>query len=510
MPVFHSTRASLVALLAVVAIGASTGRASAQNASESNFTIYIRGTAVGSEQVSVARTADGWTITSGGRIGAPVDLIIREFKARYDASWRPLELSIDATIAGQASTLRTTVSGSTATTELTGAPGAEPLRRTDSIDPQALFLPNPFIAAYEAIAARTLTAAAGSTLFLYQPGQGSFTAIVGESTTERIQTVARVIDARRTRLTFQAAGLPPTETEVWADDGGRLMRLRIPSQALDVAREDMSAVSTRRLTMTRPNDEDVRIQANGFSLAGTLSRPAAGGNGPFPAVILVAGSGATDRDETVAGIPIFGQLAHALADAGFLVVRYDKRGVGQSGGRIESATLADYAEDVRAALRMMGDRKDVDKRRIAILGHSEGGALALMVAAKEKRVAAVALVAALGTTGAELNMYQVTHALERSNRPAAERQSTVALQRQNPAGSPHRQGLGNDRDPGRRAEAGGHAVLPELPLVRSGKGDEGCPAADPRGAGHARYAGPSRQRRQDRGAGEAAEEGRAC
>ena len=62
--------------------------------------------------------------------------------------------------------------------------------------------------------------------------------------------------------------------------------------------------------------------------------------------MLVAGSGPVDRDETVAGIPIFGQLASALADAGYLVVRYDKRGVGQSGGRPESATLSDYAEDV--------------------------------------------------------------------------------------------------------------------------------------------------------------------
>src|SRR4051794_18470428 len=212
MPVFHSTRAYLVALSALVTLGASSGRASAQNASPSNFTIYVRGAAVGSEQVSVERTADGWTITSGGRIGAPVNLIIREFKARYDASWKPVDLSIDATIGGQPSTLRTTVSDTTATTELTGAPGAEPLRRTDTIDPQAIFLPNPFIAAYEAVAARTVTAAAGSSLFLYQPGQGSFSAIVGESMTERIRTVARVINARHTRLTFQAASLPPTET----------------------------------------------------------------------------------------------------------------------------------------------------------------------------------------------------------------------------------------------------------------------------------------------------------
>ena len=77
-----------------------------------------------------------------------------------------------------------------------------------------------------------------------------------------------------------------------------------------------------------------RIPANGFTLAGTLveaggARPANG----CPAVVLVGGAGPTDRDGTVAGIPIFGQLAGALADAGFIVLRYDKRGIGQSGGR---------------------------------------------------------------------------------------------------------------------------------------------------------------------------------
>jgi fermentation-respiration switch protein FrsA (DUF1100 family) len=429
MRVFHCTRACATALAVAALVAAATGRAAAQSGQESSFTIYIRSVAVGTEQVAVERSASGHTITSTGRIGAPIDLVIRQFTARYDPEWKPIELTIDGTVRGQASTLHTTVSGTTASTEITGAAGTPPVRRSDTIDAQALFLPNPFIAPYEAVAARAAAATAGTTLFLYQPGQGSFTAIVGAGATERIQTVDRVINARRTPVTFQAAGVPPTETEIWADENGRLLRLRIPSQGLEVARQDMSAVSTRRMTMSRPNDLDVRIQANGFSLAGTLSRPE-GATGPLPAVILVAGSGAVDRDETVAGIPLFGQIAQTLADSGFAVLRYDKRGVGQSGGRPESATLGDYAEDVRAAVRMMADRKDIDRRRIAVVGHSEGGALALIAASREDRIAAVALVATVGTSGADLNMYQVTHALERSNRPEAERQNTIELQRQ--------------------------------------------------------------------------------
>jgi pimeloyl-ACP methyl ester carboxylesterase len=146
-------------------------------------------------------------------------------------------------------------------------------------------------------------------------------------------------------------------------------------------------------------------------------------------VVLVGGSGPTDRDEVVFNIPIFGQLAGALADAGYVVVRYDKRGIGQSGGRVESATLTDFADDLRAVVKYLGDRKDVDRRRIAVVGHSEGGSVGLIAAAKDKQVAALVLVATIGTTGAELNLAQVEHALDRAKKPEAERQRTIDLQK---------------------------------------------------------------------------------
>src|SRR4051812_29194705 len=168
--VFHCTRAFSVLLGTAALLGSATSKATAQAPQESAFTIYIRSSPVGTERVSVARSADGFTITSTGRIGAPVDLVIREFTEYYDSAWKPLDLTIDASVRGQGSTLHTTVSGTTATTELTGAPGSQPLRRTDTIDPQALFMPNPFIAPYEAVSARASTAAPGTSLSLYQPG----------------------------------------------------------------------------------------------------------------------------------------------------------------------------------------------------------------------------------------------------------------------------------------------------------------------------------------------------
>jgi alpha-beta hydrolase superfamily lysophospholipase len=194
-------------------------------------------------------------------------------------------------------------------------------------------------------------------------------------------------------------------------------------------REDIAAVSTRRVVVAREGDQQVMIPGNGFSLAGTISKPAKTGTARSPAVVLVGGSGPTDRDETIAGIPILGQLAGTLADAGFVVLRYDKRGIGQSGGRPEAATLDDYAEDLRAAVRLVRDRSDVDRDRLAVVGHSEGGSVAMIAASKDDRITALVLLSTLGVTGAELNMAQVSRALQRSNRTEAERQATLALQK---------------------------------------------------------------------------------
>jgi hypothetical protein len=148
-----------------------------------------------------------------------------------------------------------------------------------------------------------------------------------------------------------------------------------------------------------------------------------------PAVILLAGSGAGDRDGVLNGVPMLAQLAGALADAGFLAVRYDRRGYGASGGRAESATLSDYAEDVRTVVKWLTMRKDVDPKRIAVVGHSEGAIIAMLAAGREKRLAAVALLEGPGSPGADLILEQQQHMLEAANTPAAEREDKIALQR---------------------------------------------------------------------------------
>jgi pimeloyl-ACP methyl ester carboxylesterase len=145
--------------------------------------------------------------------------------------------------------------------------------------------------------------------------------------------------------------------------------------------------------------------------------------------VLVPGSGAVDRDEFVAGIPVFGQLAGTLADAGYLVVRYDKRGVGQSGGRAEAATIADYAEDVLSAVRFLSRRKDVDKARITVVGHSEGGWVALLAAAREDDIRHVVLAATPSVSGNDLVLEQQRHLLDLMKAPSHEAEAKIAMQK---------------------------------------------------------------------------------
>ncbi len=427
----HFIRGALTALAMAVPLVASAQQPPVPpplpDAGATNFTIFLRGAPIGSEQIAVSRTATGWTIASSGRLGAPIDVVARRLQVRYTQEWRPIEFTLDGTVRGQPQTVRTSVEGTTAKSQMNIAGQAS--EKSDTIDAAALLLlPNSFFGPYEALAARLRTATPGTEIPAYLVPQATMTIRVGESVPEQIQTASRVVSARRTHVTLV---LPSAQldADLWTDDTGRMIRFSLPAQSLEVVREDIAAVSARSLSISRPNDEPITIPGNGFLLAGTLSRPAQTTEAKLPAVVLVGGSGPADRDGLVYGIPVLGQLAGALADAGSMVVRYDKRGIGQSGGRAESASLNDYAEDVRAAIKMLENRKDVDLKRIAVVGHSEGGLVALIAASKEKKIAAVGLIATPGITGADIVLAQQQRLLNRMSISAEEKQAKVDAQK---------------------------------------------------------------------------------
>ncbi|MFA7583021.1 MAG: alpha/beta fold hydrolase [Proteiniphilum sp.] len=141
-----------------------------------------------------------------------------------------------------------------------------------------------------------------------------------------------------------------------------------------------------------------------ISLSGTLTLPDS--TGTFPAILLIAGSGPNDRDETLFGHKPFLVISDHLTRNGFAVLRYDKRGVGKSTGDFDKATLRDFADDAIMAVDYLKQRKEVNGEKIGLLGHSEGGIVAPMVASEETAVHMMVLMAAPGTTGIEIVLDQ--------------------------------------------------------------------------------------------------------
>lgn len=135
--------------------------------------------------------------------------------------------------------------------------------------------------------------------------------------------------------------------------------------------------------------------AEDVTLAGTLTLPQ--GTGPFPAAVLITGSGPQDRDQTLLGHKTFAVLADHLTRRGVAVLRYDDRGVGRSTGAFGAATSADFATDARAAVEFLAKRPEIDRDGIGFIGHSEGGLVAQIAAAGNDRVKFVVMLAAPGT-----------------------------------------------------------------------------------------------------------------
>ncbi len=142
----------------------------------------------------------------------------------------------------------------------------------------------------------------------------------------------------------------------------------------------------------------------GIKLAGTLTLPES--EGLFPAVLLISGSGPQNRDEEIMGHRPFLVLSDYLTRQGIAVLRFDDRSVGGSTGNFSKATTEDFAGDVLSGIEYLKSRKDIDSSKIGLIGHSEGGLIAPLVAVESNDVAFIVLLAAPGVTGEEIILSQ--------------------------------------------------------------------------------------------------------
>jgi uncharacterized protein len=148
--------------------------------------------------------------------------------------------------------------------------------------------------------------------------------------------------------------------------------------------------------------EDITFRNDKFNiiLAGTLTIP--DGKGPFPAVIMITGSGAQNRNEELMGHKPFWVIADYLSRNGVAVLRYDDRGVGKSQGVYSTATTADLATDVDAAFTFLKNHGSINPAKIGLAGHSEGGIIAPIVASINKEIAFIVSIAGTGVSGEDI------------------------------------------------------------------------------------------------------------
>jgi pimeloyl-ACP methyl ester carboxylesterase len=191
--------------------------------------------------------------------------------------------------------------------------------------------------------------------------------------------------------------LSATKNEIagnWSQNGN--------DEKLDFRRSDRILELRRPQNPAKPypyKEEEISFTTSDgkATLAATLTLPQ--GSGPFPAAILIGGSGPTDRDETIAGHKLFLVLADSLTRKRVAILRYDTRGIAQSKGDYAAATMDDLTQDAQAALAYLKSRKEVDGKRLGIVGHSEGGILGALVATRSEDVHWLVLLATPATTG---------------------------------------------------------------------------------------------------------------
>jgi pimeloyl-ACP methyl ester carboxylesterase len=224
--------------------------------------------------------------------------------------------------------------------------------------------------------------------------------IVAEQTEQKPYTIVLVTSE------FEKS---PMDVRIVFDEEGRLSGVQV------VATQNPAAFGERPQTPKPPFPYAERevLYDNPVAktkIGGTLTLPV--GAGPHPVVLLITGSGSQDRDETLFGHKPFLVIADHLARKGIAVLRVDDRGVGKSTGDPMVSTIEDHATDVEAGIAFLKTQKEIDPKRIGLAGHSEGGLIAPIVAARSTDVAFIVSLAGPGVSGAELNPMQVKALLE--------------------------------------------------------------------------------------------------
>ena len=355
------------------------------------------------------------------RAGLDVELLIKPASAR-------ITLRVDVDAQGRATRLLNDYRAATAAVTSAPAQHAEARFTGDSVivdisgggrtatqrfatSPGAVPFINPSFAIVELVIQRARAIGGDSVpvpIWNLQGGQTAYATVVRRGSDSVVVLLSNV----PARLAVNAAG--DITGGVIPAQGLRLVRVRggsASASAMSVEKPDYSAPAGAPYTA-----EEVTVRTpGGHTLAGTLTMPR-DRKGKVAAVVTITGSGPEDRDEAIPplkGYRPFRQIADTLGRHGIAVLRLDDRGHGASTGDHASATSADFADDIRAGLAYLRARPEIDGSRLALVGHSEGGLIAPMVAVSDPSLRGIVLMAGPSQTGRQILRFQLGNAVRR-------------------------------------------------------------------------------------------------
>ena len=357
------------------------------SAASGTYTTYVAGQQFGTESYTVSTRADGSRLTE-----ADVTFTGLKFKATtiFGPDNRPLRYSSETngapTLAEEFTDAGVKVSAAGAPESV--VPGRPRALLENGVWHHFIFL----LAQYDP------KGAARQSFDAFLPGP----ALAFRITLERDSSPAFDLKGRRVETEhWRALTSLGLEFEIWADAARTPLVFRIAAQQVRAVRggaEELAEIVAPSVVPPKPaspddpfKSEEVEFSNGEQKLAGTLTVPKAGA-APFPAAVIISGSGAQDRDGT--GVAdLYRLVAERLSSNGVAVLRVDDRGAGRSSMPSKPTSYRELINDSRAAFAYLLTRREVDKDRIALVGHSEGAESAAIIASEDPRVAAVALLA---------------------------------------------------------------------------------------------------------------------
>lgn len=402
---------------------------------EGSFSVRLGESRIGTEVFLIGCNAEGGysavgqtKLDLGGRkldLSTTIQTDAKSIPLKYSVKGDAMGTPVDSTFALNNGVATVTTLSAQAQPDHNG----EPTTSTVSYTPGAAMMTNNVSYVFQFLLNRYDGAKAGQQELTVFPNIPATLEFIKTDTVVSLDKAGAPLAFGRYLLSFSGV-----QVYLWTDTKGRLALVAQPNIKYTALRAEYDSYGPALVhaivveTAPKPDystpadaaftAEEVTVQAKGHTLAGTLLLPK-NARGKVPAVVTITGSGSQTRDEPIP-LPNLGkyrpfrQIAEALASRGVAVLRVDDRAMGGSTGLegINTVTTADLADDTRAQVAYLRTRKEIDPKRIALVGHSEGGVIGPMVAVTDSKLAAIVILAGTAQRGSDVLLYQFNRGLD--------------------------------------------------------------------------------------------------